>query len=155
MDNLESAGTRALLLDARNTSRLAHHAVLSSEDDVLVRESLLELCVRVSQSALPHPSGTALQARTHLASNATLNLVPSLELRHGNEDDHSLLATLDVHLPRRRDLKRAQVGLELASLEVEQGLSDSLLHLVGGRAGRVGGAKDLGLEGRLCEVQAD
>lgn len=79
--------------------------------------------------------------------------MPRLELRHGNEDDHSLLATLDVHLPRRRDLKRAQVGLELASLEVEQGLSDGLLHLVGGRAGRVGGAKDLGLEGGLCEVQ--
>lgn len=75
--------------------------------------------------------------------------MPSLELRDRDEDNDSLLAALDVDLASSRDLERAKVRLELASLEVDEGLSDSLLSLVGGRAGSVGSAEDLGLKRRL------
>ena len=40
---LEGARTGALLLDARAAGGLAHHAALADEDDVAVRELLLEL----------------------------------------------------------------------------------------------------------------
>ncbi len=127
MDLLEGTRAGALLLDARDAGRLAHHAALSDEEDMAVGELLLEL-----------------------AGEATLDLVESLELGDGDEDDDGLLASLDVNLARGRDLERAELSLEVgdAVLEVEDSLSDEELSRVGRSLGRVGGAEDLG-GGRL------
>jgi hypothetical protein len=81
---------------------------------------------------------------THLASNATLDLVPRLELRDGNEHHDSLATALDVDLTSSRDLERAKIRLELAGLEVDNGLGDELLSLGRRGARSVGGAEDLG-----------
>ena len=43
MDVGEGAAAGALLLDTRSARRLAKHATLGDEDDVAVRELLLEL----------------------------------------------------------------------------------------------------------------
>jgi hypothetical protein len=120
---LEGAGTGALLLDAGATGGLAHHAALADEDDVAVRELLLEL-----------------------AGEATLDLVERLDLGNGDEDDDGLLAALDVDLAGRRDLERTELGLEVGDvvLEVEESLSDQRLGGIRSGAGRVGGPEDLG-----------
>ena len=47
---LEGARARALLLDARAAGRLAHHAALADEDDVAVRELLLELAGKAART---------------------------------------------------------------------------------------------------------
>jgi hypothetical protein len=57
------------------TSRLRHDTALSNEENVTVRELLLEL------------TGESL-----------LDLVEGLELRNGNEDNDSLLATTNLNL---------------------------------------------------------
>lgn len=43
MDTRQCPATRALLLNARCTRRLAEHSALSNKDDVAVGEFLLEL----------------------------------------------------------------------------------------------------------------
>lgn len=75
-----------------------------------------------------------------------LDLVERLELGNGDEDNDSLLATLNVDLTRRRDLERRKLVLEVrdVGLEVQESLSNLLLDLGGGGAGRVGRADDLG-----------
>lgn len=64
MNLLQGPGAGAHLLLSRATGGLAHHAALADEDNVTVRELLLKL-----------------------ASKTSLNLVESLELRNGHEDD--------------------------------------------------------------------
>jgi hypothetical protein len=63
------------LLLARVASGLGHDATLSNEQDVAVRELLLEL-----------------------ASESLLNLVESLQLGNGDENDDSLLTTTNFNL---------------------------------------------------------
>jgi hypothetical protein len=57
------------------TGRLGHNTALGDEKDVAVRELLLKL-----------------------AGESLLNLVEGLQLRNGNEDDDSLLATTEFNL---------------------------------------------------------
>lgn len=73
----ESSGHRALLGLAVAATGLGENAALGKEDDVTVRELLLEL------------TGQSL-----------LNLVDGLEGRRGEEDDNSLLATGDLDLKK-------------------------------------------------------
>lgn len=73
----------------------------------------------------------------------------SLELGHGDEDDDSLLAALNLDLLGAGDLEGSELGLELrdVGLEVEESLSDNGLNLVGGAGGGVSRAEDLLLDG--------
>ncbi len=78
-----------------------------------------------------------------------LDLVESLELGHGDEDDNSLLAALDLDLLGARDLEGSELSLELrdVGLEVKESLSDNGLDLRGGAGGGVSRAEDLLLDG--------
>lgn len=86
-----------------------------------------------------------------------------LELRDGDEDDDGLLSALDVDLLGGGDLEDSELGLELGNvvLEVEDGLGDLLLDLVGSGGRGVGSPLDLGSErhdddrGRLCERERE
>lgn len=71
-----------------------------------------------------------------------LDLVESLELGNGDEDNNGLLAALDVDLTSRRDLEGSKLGLELGNvvLEVQESLGNLLLNLGGGSARSVGSA---------------
>lgn len=73
----------------------------------------------------------------------------SLELGHGDEDDNSLLAALNLDLLGARDLEGSKLGLELRDvrLKVKESLSDNGLDLVGGAGGGVSRAEDLLLDG--------
>jgi len=84
-----------------------------------------------------------------------LDLVESLELRNGDEDDDGLLSTLDVDLLSGRDLESSKLSLELGNvvLEVEDGLGNSLLGLVRSGGGGVGSSLDLGGEGRHLDLK--
>lgn len=160
MHDLEGAGTRALLLDARDAGGLALHAVLASEDDVTVGELLLELRGAKGMSVdysevkcvmqgllmlLSQAQRDSVRKAAHLASKTTLNLVPGLDLGDGHEDDNSLATALDIHLASSRNLKGAELCLEIGRrLEVEDGLGDELLSLGGRGARSVGRAEDLG-----------
>jgi hypothetical protein len=77
-----------------------------------------------------------------------LNSVEGLDLGNRDKDNNSLLSTLGVNLLCRRDLELPQLGLELWDilLEVDKGLSDSLLNLRWCGFGCVGGPLNLGLE---------
>ena len=77
MDSSQSAGSWARLLLARVASGLGHDAALSNEENVTVRELLLEL------------TGESL-----------LDLVEGLELRNRDEDNNSLLTTANLNLKR-------------------------------------------------------
>lgn len=61
MNLLEGARTGALLLDARDTGGLAHHAALADEDDVTVGELLLELGLPKEGMNGEHPCQGARQ----------------------------------------------------------------------------------------------
>ena len=89
------------------------------------------------------------KCKTYLTSETTLDLVESLDLGNRDEDDDSLLATLNVDLAGSRDLERAELSLEIGNvvLEVEESLSDQLLRGVRGSAGSVGGPEDLFVRG--------
>lgn len=108
-------------------------------------------CCGISAGSLQQTTHVAVgELLLELAGEASLDLVESLELGDGDEDDDRLLASLDVDLARGRDLERAELGLKVgnAVLEVEDGLSDEELGRVRGGLGRVGRAEDLG-SGRL------
>ena len=74
----------------------------------------------------------------------------SLELGHGDEDDNSLLAALDVDLLGSGDLEGSELSLELGDvgLEVEDGLDNNGLSLSGRAGGGVGRSEDLVRDGR-------
>lgn len=78
-----------------------------------------------------------------------LDLVESLEHGHGDKDDDGLLSSLDVDLLGGGDGELLQLGLELGDvgLQVEDGLGDGLLDLIGGAGGGVGGTLNLGSVG--------
>ena len=80
-----------------------------------------------------------------------LDLVESLELGNGDEDDDGLLATTDVDLAGSRDLEGPELSLELGDVvfEVNQGLGDRDLGLVGRGGGGVRRAEDLVLDGHV------
>jgi len=143
---LEGARARALLLDARAAGRLAHHAALADEDDVAVRELLLELA---GEAARTGEGASATLEREHeggrRGDGPALDLVEGLDLGDRDEDDDGLLATLDVNLAGRRDLEGTELGLEVRDvvLEVEEGLGDEGLRGVRRGARRVGGPEDL------------
>lgn len=82
---------------------------------------------------------------TYLTSETTLDLVESLDLGDGDEDNDGLLSSLDVDLAGSGDLERAELSLEIGNvvLEVEEGLGDQRLGGIGSGAGRVGGPEDL------------
>lgn len=82
---------------------------------------------------------------TNLTSKTTLDLVESLDLGDGDEDNDSLLSSLNVDLAGSGDLERAELSLEIGNvvLEVEEGLGDQRLGGIGSGAGRVGGPEDL------------
>lgn len=99
-----------------------------------------------------YPSALLFVGLTRVFGNAPLlDLVESLELGNGDEDDDGLLSTLDVELLGSRDLENSELRLELGNvgLEIEDGLSDGLLNLVGGSKGGVGRSLDLRLERHL------
>jgi hypothetical protein len=75
VDSSKSAGSWASLLLAGVASRLGHDTALSNEENVAVRELLLEL------------TGESL-----------LDLVEGLELRNRDKDNDSLLATTNLNL---------------------------------------------------------
>lgn len=77
VDSSQSARSGTGLLLTRVTSGLGHDATLSNEKNVAVRELLLEL-----------------------AGKSLLDLVEGLQLRNGDEDDDSLLATTEFNLIR-------------------------------------------------------
>lgn len=87
------------------------------------------LCARARRRQQPcTPSEPPTHLLLELAGEAGLDLVESLELGDGDEDDNSLLATLDVDLLGGGDLEDAELGLELGNvvLEVKDGLGDGL-----------------------------
>ena len=86
-----------------------------------------------------------------------LDLVESLELRHGDKDDNGLLAALDLDLLGARDLEGSELGLELrdVGLKVNESLSDNGLDLRGGAGGRVGRAEDFLLDGSHVDYMRD
>lgn len=73
----------------------------------------------------------------------------SLELGHGDEDDDSLLAALDLDLLGAGDLEGSELSLELrdVGLKVNESLSDNGLDLRGGAGGGVSSAENLLLDG--------
>ena len=77
MDGGESAGAGAHLLGTGSAGGLGHDAALSNEDNVAVRELLLEL-----------------------TGEAALDLVESLQLGDGDEDDNGLLAVAGLDLKK-------------------------------------------------------
>ena len=105
----EGAGAGPLLLQHVSLAgRLGEDPALGDEDDMLAGELLLEL-----------------------ADQAGLDLLEGLALGHGDEDDDGLLAA-DLDLLGGGDVQLAQLGLEVGvDLEVEEGLRDRLLELVG------------------------
>jgi hypothetical protein len=171
---LEGARTRALLLDARDASRLAHHAALADEDDVTVGELLLELTSEAAQGI--ESAQRSIRKNRQTRDGPALDLVERLELGNGDEDDNRLLATLNVDLASSRDLEGTKLGLEVGNvgLEVEEGLrfdesaraarggatqetylSNKELGSIGSGAGRVGGASQLGGGGGRLEKMED
>lgn len=70
----------------------------------------------------------------------------SLHHGHRDEDNDGLLSSLDIDLLGGRDGELGQLRLELGNvgLQVEDGLGDRLLDLVGGAGRGVGGSLDLG-----------
>ena len=153
MDARKRAAAGALLLDAGSTGRLAEHPSLRDKDDVTVGELLLKLPGQPIERIHGQSSLQREIAHEHRSRSNTplLNLVESLELGDGDEDDDSLLAAADIDLAGSRDLEGAQLTLELgcAVLEVDDSLRDGSLSLIGGRPGRVGRAEDLVLNGHL------
>ena len=136
----EGAAARPLLLDTRGASRLAQHPALGNKYDVTIREFLLQLTgkpVYAAHLLSAQPVPCHLRAIPH--ENAPLlDLVESLELRHGDEDDNGLLAAANVNFTGSRDLKGPKFGLELRDVvfEVNQRLRDAGLGLIGcGRRG--------------------
>jgi hypothetical protein len=82
-----------------------------------------------------------------------LDLVESLKHGHGDEDDNSLLSSLDVDLLGGGDGELLQLGLELGNvgLQVEDGLGNGLLDLIGGTGRGVGSSLNLGSVGSHFE----
>ena len=88
--------------------RLRQDPPLRDEDHVVAGKLLLQL---------PHETD--------------LDLLEGALLGHGHEDDDGLFAA-DVHLFGRRDVQLAELGLEVGiDLQVEEGLRDQLLEVVG------------------------
>lgn len=87
MNGSKSSGDRTLLGLTVATAGLGENATLGKEDDVTVRELLLEL------------TGQSL-----------LNLVDGLEGRRREEDDNSLLATRDLDLKKKATLVSTSNG---------------------------------------------
>lgn len=75
-----------------------------------------------------------------------LNLVPSLQLRDRDEDDDSLLSTLDIDFLCSRELQRSQFRLQFshAGFQIQDGLTDHGLGLGWGRSWSVCCSVDLG-----------
>lgn len=68
-----------------------------------------------------------------------------LQLGNRYEDDNRLLSTPHVYLTGSRDLKWAELSLELRDVvfKVDKGLSDACLRLIRSGRGRVSSAQDL------------
>lgn len=96
MDSGESTRTRSLLSLLLVASWLREDTALGNEDDVTVREFLLEL------------TGQAL-----------LNLVESLDLRNRYKDNDSLLTALYINLTSRGDGEWCELGLEVWDVVAE------------------------------------
>lgn len=108
VDLLERARAGALLLDARDTGRLAHHAALADEDDVAVRELLLELASEAGLGCRTSARGSASARRGK--DVPALDLVESLDLGDGDEDYNRLLATPAKSTASAPCLTRETVG---------------------------------------------
>jgi len=104
----KSAGSWALLGSSGSARWDWEDSSLSNEDDVAVRELLLEL-----------------------AGKTLLNLVESLQKWHWNEDDDSLLAGSDLNLLSAGELQWSQGSLEVRGLglEIKESLGDAELEL--------------------------
>ncbi len=85
------AGSRTGVLKA-SVEVLGQDGALADEDDVLATELLLQL-----------------------TDESGVDLVGVLQEGEGDEDDDSLLATIDIDLLGARDLQVLQVGLEVGS----------------------------------------
>ena len=149
VDAREGAATGPLLLHPRSTGGLAQHPSLGNENDMAVRELLLEL---TGQPACKSAFGTFASSARY---TPLLDLVEGLQLGDGDKDDDGLLATADIHLAGSRDLEWAELSLELgcAVLEVDDRLGDGDLSLICGSPGRVGRAEDLVLNGHLVVLR--
>ncbi len=111
----ERAAARTLLfLLVHFPRRLGQDPPLGNEDYVLARELLLKL-----------------------TNQTGLDLLEGLLLRHGNKDHNGLLA-LDLDLLGSGDVELTEVLLEVRiHLEVQEGLRDCLLEVVGSVAIRL------------------
>ena len=148
VDAGKGAAAGTLLHDAGGTGGLAQHPALGNEDDMAVRELLLEL---PGQPSTNNVNPSSLDAFGWIGSAPLLDLVESLELGNRDEDDDGLLATTNVDLPGSGDLERAELSLELGDVvfEVNQGLRDRGFGLIGGGGGGVRRAEDLVLDGHV------
>mmetsp|Transcript_30056 Transcript_30056/g.55867 ORF Transcript_30056/g.55867 Transcript_30056/m.55867 type:complete len:309 (+) Transcript_30056:79-1005(+) len=125
MNVLESAGTRANAVELLVAGvRLLQHRALGDDDDVVAAELLLEFL-----------------------NEDLLDLAEALEEVEGNEDDDRLLATLDLNLAGRGDVKTTELRLEgsVVQLKVEDLLGDAGLEL--------GGLLALGLDNLLASSE--
>lgn len=111
VDGSQRSVSWSLLGGSGSSAWLLEDSSLGDEDDMTVREFLLEL------------SGQSL-----------LNLVERFEQRDWDEDDDSLLASTDLDLSCSRDLQRSKVSLQIGDgrLEIVKRLSDGELGLIAG-----------------------
>lgn len=77
--------------------------------------------------------GRAAELLAELVDQAALDLLPGLELRHGDHQHERLAAVAEVDLAGAVQLQGAQLGGNLvgARLELEEGLADGELELGG------------------------
>lgn len=110
VDSSKSSGNGSLLSLTVAATGLGEDAALSKENNVAVRELLLQL------------TGQSL-----------LNLVNRLQSRRREEDDNSLLAARNFDFTNRLELERSELGLEVGGrvLEVDESLTDLELELGG------------------------
>lgn len=127
MDGSEGAGTGTLVLDGTGVLalRLAHDTAVGNHDDGTVT--------------------TATELLAELMEETALDLLPGLQLRHGDDEDEGTTAVAQVKLTSTVELEGAEIGsdLVLAVLELEDGLGDGQLEF--GRGGTLMLSDKLGL----------
>lgn len=118
MDSSQGAGTGTLVLDGTGVLalRLAHDTAVGNHDNGTVT--------------------TATELLAELMEETALDLLPGLQLGHGDHKDEGTTAIAEVELTGTVELQGTQIGsdLVLAVLELEDGLGDGQLEFGGGGA---------------------
>ena len=139
MDTSQSTAARPLLLDTGVTGGFAQHSTLCNENDVTVRELLLEL----SGQSKHHKK--SIEHFISLCCAPLLNFVEGFQLRNRDEDNDGLFAATNVHLTGGRNLKDAKVAFEIRYIvfEVDQSLCNIFFNIIGSGTWSVGGTENL------------